>query len=43
MIGSLHWSGSCGPDVGDALKGGLTEFDDRLAMGVRGILGRKKS
>lgn len=44
MTASLHWSGSCGPDVGETLKERLTGFDDRLAMGARGILerGRKQ-
>lgn len=37
VIRSFHWSSSCGPDVGDVLKEGLREFDDRLATGVRGI------
>ena len=38
-----HCCGSCGPDVEGIRKEGLAEFDDRLAMGVRGVLEGKKS
>ena len=41
--GSLHWSSSCGPDVSNALQEGLAGFDGSLAVGMRGILEKKKN
>lgn len=37
VIRLFYWSSSCGLDVGDVLKEGFREFDDRLVTGVRGI------